>query len=135
LQKRRFRPQGDGFPGKATCSPGPRSICSIFLGGGARMTDRVYVQPLTFAPSPQAFSGDCVRLAGGMTYAREFAVTVTEDGAVARRVLATAETIDDVLGSLPDELGAEAEAQWANLRTAHSPLQLGERTIRLDGPQ
>ena len=99
------------------------------------VTDRVYLQPLTFAPSPQAFEGDCVRLAGGMVYAREFAVTVTEDGAVARRALATAETIDDVLGSLPDELGAAAEAQWANLRTAHPPLELGERTIRLDGPQ
>ena len=99
------------------------------------MTDRVYLQPLTFSPSPQAVGGDCVRLAGGMVYAREFAVTVTEDGAVARRVLATAETIDDALGSLPDELGAQAEAQWANLRTAHPPLELGERTIRLDVPQ
>jgi dihydropteroate synthase len=99
------------------------------------MTDRVYLQPLTFAPSPQAFRGDCVRLAGGMVYAREFAVTVTEDGTVARRLLATAETIDDVLGSLPDELGAAAEAQWANLRTAHPPLELGGRTIRLDVPQ
>jgi dihydropteroate synthase len=99
------------------------------------MTDRVYLQPLTFAPSPQAFNGDCVRLAGGMVYAREFAVTVTEDGAVARREIVRAETIDDVLGSLPDELGAQAEAQWANLRLAHPPLELGERTIRLDCPQ
>jgi dihydropteroate synthase len=99
------------------------------------MTDRVYLQPLTFAPSPQAFHGDAVRLAGGMVYAREFAVTVTEDGAVSRRAIVRAETIDDVLGSLPAELGAQAEAQWANLRLAHAPLELGERTIRLDCPQ
>ena len=99
------------------------------------MTDRIYLQALTFAPSPQAFGGDCVRLAGGMVYAREFAVTVTEDGAVTRRIVATAETIDDVLGSLPDELGAAGAAQWANLRAVHPPLELGERTIRLDGPQ
>lgn len=99
------------------------------------MADRVYIQPLTFAPSPQAFHGDCVRLAGSMVYAREFAVIVTEDGAVARRQIATAETIDDVLAALPDELGAEGEAQWANLRVAHPPLQLGERTVRLDQPQ
>ena len=99
------------------------------------MSDRVYIQPLTFAPSPQSFHGEAVRLAGGMAYAREFAVMVTEDGQVTRREIATAGSIDEVLGTLPDALGAEAEAQWANLRTAHPPLELGGRTIRLDFPQ
>lgn len=99
------------------------------------MPDRLYVQPLTFAPAPQAFAGDAVRLAGGMVYAREFAVIVRREGAVAERALATAETIDRVLAQLPDELGPEAEAQWANLRIAHPPLSLGERTVRLDQPQ
>ncbi|MGX7894828.1 dihydropteroate synthase [Tsuneonella sp. HG222] len=99
------------------------------------MHDRVYLQPLTFAPSPQAFHGDAVRLAGGMVYAREFAVTVVEDGAVSRRDIATPGTIDEVLGTLPDALGAQAETQWSNLRKAHLPLVLGERTIRLDQPQ
>ena len=99
------------------------------------MPDRLYIQPLTFAPSPQAFAGDAVRLAGGMTYAREFAVIIRRESQVAERTLATAETIDEVLAQLPDELGPEAEAQWANLRMAHPPLQLGERTIRLDQPQ
>ena len=99
------------------------------------MPDRLYIQPLTFAPSPQAFAGDAVRLGGGMVYAREFAVILRRDGKVAERAIATAETIDDVLAQLPDELGPEAEAQWANLRMAHPPLQLGERTIRLDQPQ
>ena len=99
------------------------------------MSERVYLQPLTFAPSPQAFDGDCVRLAGGMVYAREFAVIVTADGAVASRALATAGTIGEVLAALPDELRDEAEAQWANLRMAHPPLELGGRTVRLDQPQ
>ena len=99
------------------------------------MTDSLYIQPLTFTPSPQAFVGDAVRLAGGMAYAREFAVIIRRDGKVAERALATAQTIDAVLAELPGELGAEAEAQWANLRIAHPPLQLGERTIRLDQPQ
>jgi dihydropteroate synthase len=97
--------------------------------------DKLYIQPLTVAPSPQAFAGDAVRLAGGMVYAREFAVIVRRDGRVAERALATAETIEEVLARLPDELGPEAEAQWANIRMAHPPLQLGERTIRLDQPQ
>lgn len=99
------------------------------------MPDKLYIQPLTFAPSPQAFAGDAVRLAGGMVYAREFAVIVRRDGKVAERAIATAETIDDLFAQLPDELGPEAEAQWASLRMAHPPLQLGERTIRLDQPQ
>jgi dihydropteroate synthase len=103
--------------------------------GESAMPDRLYIQPLTFGPSPQAFAGDAVRLAGGMVYAREFAVIIRRDGKVAERALATAETIDDVLAALPAELGAQAEAQWASLRGAHPPLQLGERTIRLDQPQ
>ena len=68
------------------------------------MSDRVYIQPLTFAPSPQSFHGEAVRLAGGMVYAREFAVMVTEEGQVTRREIATSESIDDVLGTLPDAL-------------------------------
>ncbi len=99
------------------------------------MTDRLYLQPLTFAPSPQAFHGDAVRLGGGMVYAREFAVIVTEEGAVTRRQIATAATIDDVLAALPDALGEEGERQWSNLRMVHPPLALGERTVRLDQPQ
>jgi len=99
------------------------------------MPDRLYIQPLTFAPSPQAFGGDAVRLAGGMAYARDFAVIVRRDGKVASRETATVATIGEVLGALPDEFGPEAEAQWANLRLAHPPLQLGDRTIRLDCPQ
>jgi dihydropteroate synthase len=99
------------------------------------LSDSLYIQPLTFAPSPQAFAGDAVRLAGGMAYAREFAVIIRRDGQVAERALATPQTIDDLLAALPDDLGPEAEAQWTNLRMAHPPLQLGERTIRLDQPQ
>jgi len=97
--------------------------------------DRLYIQPLTLVPSPQAVAGDAIRLGGGMAYAHLFAVTVTRDGAVVQRELATASGIDWVFERLPDELGPEAEAQWAGLTTAHPPLQLGARTVRLDHPQ
>jgi len=97
--------------------------------------DRLYIQPLTLVASPQSVAGDAIRLAGSMAYAHLFAVTVTRDGDVVQRELVTAEGIDGALGRLPDELGPEAEAQWAGLRTAHPPLQLGNRTIRLDQPQ
>ncbi|MEO0063486.1 MAG: Dihydropteroate synthase, partial [Pseudomonadota bacterium] len=97
--------------------------------------DRLYIQPLTSVPSPQAVAGDAVRLAGGMVFAHQFAVTVTRDGAVASRELVTAAGMAGALGRLPDALGAEAEEQWAGLGRAHLPLQLGQRTIRLDQPQ
>jgi dihydropteroate synthase len=105
------------------------------MGEGIAVSDKLYIQPLTFAPSPQAFLGDAVRLAGGMVYAREFAVILRRDGKVAERAIATVANIDEVLTQLPDVLGPEAEAQWAHLRMAHPPMQLGERTIRLDQPQ
>jgi dihydropteroate synthase len=99
------------------------------------VADNLYLQPLTLISSPQAVGGDAVRLGGGMAFAHLFAVTVTRDGAVVQRELATAASIEDAFTRLPDELGPEAEAQWAGLTTAHPPLQLGERTIRLDQPQ
>ena len=99
------------------------------------MTDRIYIQPLTLARSPQVFEGDAVRLGGGMAFAREFAVIATRDGDVVQRDIVTAQAIESALARLPDELGAEAEAQWSNLRMVHPPLQCGERTIRLDQPQ
>jgi len=99
------------------------------------MSDRLYLHPLTLVSSPQAVGGDAVRLAGGMVFAHLFAVTVARDGTVVQRKLATAATIEDAFSRLPDALGPEAEAQWAGLTTAHPPLQLGGRTIRLDQPQ
>jgi dihydropteroate synthase len=99
------------------------------------MADRLYLHPLTSVASPQAVAGDAIRLGGGMAYAHLIAVTVTRGGAVVQRDLVTPAGIDSALGRLPDELGAEAEAQWAGLTAAHPPLQLGGRTIRLDQPQ
>lgn len=99
------------------------------------MPDQIYIQPLTTVSGPQAVEGEAVRLAGGMVYAREFAVMLRRDGEVIERHVATKSTVDDVLAALPEDVGPEGEAQWSNLRTAHVPLQLGSRTIRLDQPQ
>ena len=99
------------------------------------MPDKLYIQPLTLVPSPQAVAGDAIRLAGGMVYAHLFAITVVRDGKVAQRELVTPSGIDWVFERLPEDLAPEAGRQWAGLRTVHAPLQLGERTIRLDQPQ
>ncbi len=91
--------------------------------------------PAGLAPSPQTEDGDCVRLAGGLVYAHRFAAIVRRDGCVVERHRFTPASAAETFARLPEALGGEAESQWANLRTAHPPLQLGERTIRLDQPQ
>jgi dihydropteroate synthase len=96
---------------------------------------RVYVQPLTLAPSPQALDGGAVRLAGGMAWARDFAVIVTEAGRVTRRQIATPATIAGELARLPDDLAADGETQWGDLTRAHPPLATSGGPLRLDEPQ
>lgn len=99
------------------------------------MTDQLYLQPISFVSGPQAVEGDAVRLAGSMVYARECAMIVRRDGVVVSREVVTKSTAAAAFAQLPDALTAEADAQWASLARAHAPLQLGERTIRLDTPQ
>ncbi|MGI8942780.1 MAG: dihydropteroate synthase [Qipengyuania sp.] len=99
------------------------------------MTERVYIRPVGFAPDPQCEHGNAIRLAEGMAYASRFAVILRREGEVVERWLASPDTMAEALGRLPDEVGAEAEAQWANLTLAHPPLQLGQRTVPLDQPQ
>lgn len=99
------------------------------------MTDSIYIRPIGFAPGPQAEEGDAIRLAGGMVYAHRFAVILRREDRVAERWTCSPKGIAQVIGYLPDALGAEAEAQWSNLSLAHPSLELGTRTIRLDQPQ
>ena len=99
----------------------------------------VYIRPIALAASPQSEEGEAIRLAGGMVYASRFAVIVRESaedgGRVVSRTRCGVEAMPDVLGALPDDLAAEAEAQWGNLTLAHPPLELGARTVRMDQPQ
>jgi len=97
--------------------------------------DQVYIHPIGCAISPQSEDGDAVRLAGGMVYAHRFAVIVRRGGEVAARELVSAQGMPAAIGRLPDNVAAEAEGQWAALQFAHGPLQLGDRTVRLDQPQ
>ena len=99
------------------------------------MTDSIYIRPIGLVPGPQSEHGNAIRLAGGMVYASRFAVVLRRDGEVIERWLASPDTMAEVLGQLPDDAGADAERQWANLTLAHPPLELGARTVRLDQPQ
>jgi dihydropteroate synthase len=99
------------------------------------MTRSFYLRPIALADSPQSEESEAVRLAGGMIYASRFAIVVREQGRVVSRRRASSREIAAALAELPEALAAEGEAQWAALRTVHSPLQCGTRTIRLDQPQ
>jgi len=99
------------------------------------MTDRIYIQPLTLVSGPQAVEGDALRLAGSMVFAREIAIVLTRGGEVVQRDVVTPAAMDEAFSRLPDAVLAQAQAQWSNLSRIHAPLQLGERTIRLDQPQ
>ncbi len=107
---------------------------------------KLYIQPLTFAPSPQGVEGPddmpgAVRLAGTMCYAREFALIVRSNaGHVQSRQIVAAPDVAAALARLPDPLIEDGERQWSNLRMAHAPLDLHlgdgtHRTVRLDQPQ
>ena len=99
------------------------------------MSDSVYIRPIGFAPGPQSENGNAIRLAGGMVYASRLAVILRRDGVAIKRWNTCPNTLNEALEQLPNSMKAEAEAQWANLRAAHPPLDLGARTVRLDQPQ
>ncbi|WP_347304432.1 dihydropteroate synthase [Croceibacterium sp. TMG7-5b_MA50] len=99
------------------------------------MMRRVYLQPLTMAPSPQALHGGAVRIAGGAVWARDFAVMVAEGGRVTHRTLATPATIVAELARLPDDLVTEGQHQWANLTRVQPPLAVPGGPLPLDRPQ
>ena len=95
------------------------------------MTKSVTIQPIATTLSPQAEEGQAIRLGGSLVYASRFAAIVRDDGKVIERYPFGVREAMQTLAPL----GNEAERQWTNLAKQHAPLQLGERTIRLDQPQ
>jgi len=103
------------------------------------MTSSIYLHPVGLALGPQTEStGDgpgAIRLAGTMVYASRFALVVREEGRVTHRRVFGVNEATEALDEPGGTLSREAEQQWANLQKTHAPLQLGERTVRLDQPQ
>ena len=85
---------------------------------------RTLIRPTGFVDSPFGHDGKVARLAGGLNWFASVEL-IHEDG---RRELVPVEGIEARF----DERMAAA---WARLTSARAPLQLGERTIRLDQPQ
>jgi dihydropteroate synthase len=89
---------------------------------------RTLLRPTAFVDSPFGHDGKVARLAGGLNW---FAAVelIRIDGR--QRVSTELVPVEGIESRFDDDMGA----QWAALTSDRAPLQLGERTIRLDQPQ
>ena len=89
---------------------------------------RTLLRPTAFVDSPFGHDGRVARLAGGLSWFLAVELIHIED---TRRVSTELIPVEGVEERFDDETAA----QWRTLTGARAPLQLGERTIRLDQPQ
>ena len=89
---------------------------------------RTLLRPTAFVDSPFGHDGKVAQLAGGLTW---FSAVEFLSVEVNRRTAAELVSVEGVEQRLNDE----TKAQWQALAAKRAPLQLGERTVRLDQPQ
>jgi len=86
---------------------------------------RLILRPTGFVDAPFGHDGKVARLAGGMLWFSQVE-RIPVDGGPAELI---------AVADLERHLDEETSAQWAALTAPRPPLQLGERTVRLDQPQ
>ena len=89
---------------------------------------RTLIRPTGFVDAPFGHDGKVARLAGGLNWFA-MAELIVVDGD--RRVSTELLPVEGVEGRLDESTAA----QWQALTAPRPPLQLGQRTIRLDQPQ
>lgn len=89
---------------------------------------RTLIRPTGFVDSPFGHDGKVARLAGGLNWFASVELIKLEGS---RRVSTDLAPVEGLEERFDDDLAA----QWAALTAPHAPLQLGQRTIRLDQPQ
>ncbi|MBA3668911.1 MAG: dihydropteroate synthase [Sphingomonas sp.] len=89
---------------------------------------RKLLRPTAFVDAPFGHDGQVARLAGGMSWFSAVEI-LTVDGHV--RTSAQLVAVADIEDQLDDDMAR----QWAALTGPRAPLQLGQRTIRLEQPQ
>src|SRR6184192_2325929 len=89
---------------------------------------RTLLRPTAFVDSPFGHDGKVARLAGGLNWFAAVELLRIEDH---RRVSTELVPVEGVESRFDDDMAA----QWQALTGTRAPLQLGERTIRLDQPQ
>jgi dihydropteroate synthase len=89
---------------------------------------RTLLRPTAFVDSPFGHDGKVARLAGGLNW---FAAVELIEIEGHERVSSRLVPVEGLEALLDDDM----KAQWVALTSARHPLQLGDRTIRLDQPQ
>jgi dihydropteroate synthase len=89
---------------------------------------RTLIRPTGFVDSPFGHDGKVARLAGGMSWFGLVELIKVEGSKRVSSEIVPVEGIEDLF----DEAMA---ADWSRIAAARLPLQLGERTVRLDQPQ
>lgn len=89
---------------------------------------RTLLRPTAFVDSPFGRDRAVARLAGGLNWFAAVELIKVEDD---RRVATDLVPVEGIENRFDDDIAA----QWKSLTQARPPLQLGERTIRLDQPQ
>ena len=92
------------------------------------MTSRTLIRPTAFVDSPFGNDGKVARLGGGLNWFAAVELIRVDGRARVSTELAPVEGIENVFDD-------DMAAQWEALTSARGPLQVGERTIRLDQPQ
>ena len=89
---------------------------------------RTLLRPTAFVDSPFGHDGKVARLAGGLNWFAALELIVIEGN---KRTSTELVSLEAVEGRFDDDMAA----QWNALTAPRPPLQLGQRTIRLDQPQ
>src|SRR3954451_1167949 len=89
---------------------------------------RTLLRPTAFVDSPFGHDGKVARLAGGMNGFAAVELIRIDGHERASTELVPVEGIEG-------RFDEDTAAQWQTLTSSRAPLQLGERTIRLDQPQ
>lgn len=89
---------------------------------------RTLIRPTGFVDSPFGHDGKVARLAGGLNW---FGLVelIRVDGT--KRVATEIVSVEGLDARFDDAMAAD----WARITSARPPLQLGQRTVRLDQPQ
>ena len=89
---------------------------------------RTLIRPTGFVDAPFGHDGKVARLAGGLNwFAAAELITIGGN----RRISAELVPVEGIEARFDDDMAA----QWQALTVPRPPLQLGQRTIRLDQPQ
>ncbi len=96
---------------------------------------RLYFRPTGLIDAPFGFDGQFARMAGGLQFFSQWHIIAVDGGVRAGEWLVPIDQLDAALASLSPEQAEAGRMTMARVQAPRPPLQLGERTIRLDQPQ